>query len=42
MLENDAGHEKGDNYDAHLSTVELEEGSTHGLRWRDLRPASEG
>ncbi|MFC7323578.1 hypothetical protein ACFQMF_03165 [Halorubrum rutilum] len=42
VLEDDAGQETGDERDAHLFTVEFEDGSTHGFRWRDLRPAPEG
>lgn len=41
VMEDDAGRETGDNRDAHLFTVEFGDGSTHGFRWRDLRPAPE-
>jgi hypothetical protein len=41
VIEDDAGHETGDERDAHLFTVEFDDGSTHGFRWRDLRPASD-
>jgi ribosomal protein L21E len=42
VLEDDVGRETGDQRDSHLFTVEFEDGSTHGFRWRDLRPAPEG
>lgn len=39
VAEDDAGHETGDPRDAHLFRVEMENGETVQLRWRDLRPA---
>jgi len=42
VINDDAGQETGDERDAHLFTVEFEDGETHDFRWRDLRPASEG
>jgi hypothetical protein len=41
ILEDDAGTETGDPRDSHLFTVELDNGSREGLRWRDLRPADD-
>lgn len=41
IIEDDAGRETGDQRDTHLFTVELDDGSTHGFRWRDLRPESD-
>jgi ribosomal protein L21E len=41
ILEDDAGSETGDPRDSYLFTVELLNGSTESLRWRDLRPAEE-
>jgi hypothetical protein len=41
IIEDDAGRETGDARDTNLFTVEFDDGSTHGFRWRDLRPPSE-
>lgn len=41
VIEDEAGQETGDQRDSYLFIVEFEDGSTHGFRWRDLRPASE-
>lgn len=40
IFEDDAGQETGDSRDSHLFTVEIDEGSTEHLRWRDIRPIS--
>ncbi|WP_049981022.1 hypothetical protein [Halolamina rubra] len=39
ILMDDADRETSDQRDTHLFTVEFDDGSTHGFRWRDLRPA---
>lgn len=41
ILEDDAGRETGDSRDSHLFDVELDDGQTESLRWRDLRPGAE-
>ena len=38
VTEDDAGQETGDPRDAHLFLIELGNGETVQLRWRDLRP----
>lgn len=40
VIEDDAGLETGDERDSQLFIVELENGATESLRWRDLRPAT--
>lgn len=40
IFEADAGQETGDFRDSYLFKVEIENGTTENLRWRDLRPAS--
>lgn len=39
ILQDDADQETGDERDAHLFEVELDNGDSEHLRWRDLRPA---
>ncbi|WP_092664970.1 hypothetical protein [Halorientalis persicus] len=41
ILEDDANKETGDPRDSFLFTVEMDDGATEDLRWRDLRPVSE-
>ena len=41
VIKDDAGRETGDARDTYLFTVEFDDGSTHGFRWRDLRTALE-
>jgi len=41
IFEDDAGQETGDSRDSHLFSVEIGDGTTEHLRWRDLRPASD-
>lgn len=38
VLEDDAGAETGDQRDSYLFTVELDDGETAQVRWRDIRP----
>lgn len=38
VLEDDAGVTTGDDRDSRLFRVELDDGETIDLRWRDLRP----
>jgi len=42
VFEDDAGQETGDSRDSYLFTVEIDDDETEHLRWRDLRPASDG
>ena len=42
IFEDDAGIETGDERDSHHFTVEFDNGEIAHLRWRDLRPLSEG
>jgi ribosomal protein L21E len=42
ILEDDAGQETGDSRDSYLYTVEIDDGEPDHLRWRDLRPTSDG
>jgi hypothetical protein len=38
LLADDASEETGDSRDATIYRVELDDGSTVDMRWRDLRP----
>jgi len=40
ILEDNAGQETGDSRDSYLFEVELENGDSEHLRWRDLRPSA--
>lgn len=39
IFEDEASRETGDERDSYLFSVELSNGQTEHLRWRDLRPA---
>jgi hypothetical protein len=39
IFEDNAGQETGDPRNSYLFSVEIDNGTTEHLRWRDLRPA---